>query len=416
MEPEDGGVQRIAALDIIRGVAVIGILVMNITSFALPTAAYYNPRAWGTPDTANLATFAINFVLVDGKMRGLFSLLFGASMTLVIDRANARQPGSGTAVHLKRMAVLALFGIAHYYLIWAGDILTLYAVMGAVAFLFLQRSASALLRLSLLGFITAFLLNGGLVAGLYAMQSYAGHSNSASAAQDVHAMLDVIGAPGSNMIVQEVVTLRSDYATILHYRLTPPMLSGPLNQLWIAGLETLALMLAGAGLMRSGFFEGLWDKARYWSLARNCGTPAALALTIMVVWLWSNGFQTLPTFAAFIVWSLPFDWMLTFAYAALLVLAVERWGDSKFASLLAAAGRAAFTNYLGTSIVMTSVFYGYGLGLFGHVPRWQLVFFVIAMAALMLAWSKPWLDRFHYGPLEWVWRSLSRGSLQPLRK
>ncbi|MFN2258969.1 MAG: DUF418 domain-containing protein, partial [Parasphingopyxis sp.] len=78
--------------------------------------------------------------------------------------------------------------------------------------------------------------------------------------------------------------------------------------------------------------------------------------------------------------------------------------------------RAAFTNYLGTSIVMTTIFYGYGLGLYGEVGRIELYLFVLGAWALMLLWSKPWLDRFRFGPLEWLWRSLARMELQPMRK
>jgi uncharacterized protein len=83
---------------------------------------------------------------------------------------------------------------------------------------------------------------------------------------------------------------------------------------------------------------------------------------------------------------------------------------------IAAAGRAAFTNYLGTSILMTTLFYGYGFGLFGTLGRAELWLVVLAAWALMLAWSKPWLDRFAYGPFEWLWRTLARGRVQPLRR
>ncbi len=414
--PARANADRIAALDIIRGVAVIGILLMNITSFAMPMGAYFNPLAWGTPGTADLMTFALNFVLVDGKMRGLFSLLFGASMTLVIDRANHRMPGSGAGVHLRRMAILALFGLAHYYLIWAGDILFLYAATGTVALLFMRRSAASLIRAALFAFITAFLLSLLFIASFYLMQFHAQASGGTEALRDFNDMLDGIGAPGSQITGEEVVALRGSYADALGYRFSPAMAGGPFTMLWMSGIETLAYMLAGAGLMRSGFFEGQWGAERYRTIARNYGLPALVALVILVAQLWRGGFDTLASFAAFFSWSVPFDWMMTFAYAALLVLAVERWRDTWLAARLAAAGRAAFTNYLGTSIVMTSLFYGYGLGWFGTVARWQLPLFVAAMAVLMLAWSKPWLDRFHYGPLEWAWRSLARGSLQPFRR
>jgi uncharacterized protein len=108
--------------------------------------------------------------------------------------------------------------------------------------------------------------------------------------------------------------------------------------------------------------------------------------------------------------------MLTIAYAALLILLIRRFAAHHLIERVAAAGRAAFTNYLATSIVMTTIFYGYGLGLYGHVSRPQLWFFVIGAWVVMLLWSQPWLQRFHYGPLEWLWRSLARWKFQPMQK
>jgi uncharacterized protein len=102
------------------------------------------------------------------------------------------------------------------------------------------------------------------------------------------------------------------------------------------------------------------------------------------------------------------------AIAALIILATRRGGG--LTRRIAAAGRAAFTNYLGTSILMTGLFYGWGAGLFGRFSRIELWLVVIAMWALMLLWSKPWLDRFHYGPFEWLWRTLARWGWQPMRK
>jgi len=110
----------------------------------------------------------------------------------------------------------------------------------------------------------------------------------------------------------------------------------------------------------------------------------------------------------------PFRPLMVIAIAALVILATRRGGA--FVERVAAAGRAAFTNYLGTSIIMTTLFYGYGIGLYGTMSRIELWIVVIAMWALMLAWSKPWLERFSYGPFEWLWRSLSRLELQPMRK
>src|SRR3954465_1980574 len=123
------GRERIAALDIVRGFAVMGILAMNIVGFAMPGAAYLNPMAYGTQGPADLASWLFSFILIDGKMRGLFSFLFGASVLLVVERAEAggRNPA---AVHYSRMIWLLVIGLIHFYLIWWGDILSLYASIG----------------------------------------------------------------------------------------------------------------------------------------------------------------------------------------------------------------------------------------------------------------------------------------------
>ncbi len=117
---------RIASLDILRGIAVLGILAMNVVGFALPQEAYANPTAYGPAALADLAAWAGAFVLFEGKMRGLFSLLFGASMLLVIERADAAGENSAS-LHLRRMAWLGIIGLLHFYLVWSGDILFLYA-------------------------------------------------------------------------------------------------------------------------------------------------------------------------------------------------------------------------------------------------------------------------------------------------
>jgi uncharacterized protein len=118
--------------------------------------------------------------------------------------------------------------------------------------------------------------------------------------------------------------------------------------------------------------------------------------------------------AAFIVFDTPFITVMAVGYAAAIILASR--GVGPLAQRVAAAGRCAFSNYLGTSIVASLVFYGWGLGFYGSLQRWQAWLLAPVLWSIMLLWSKPWLERFHYGPFEWAWRSLSRGKLQPFRR
>ena len=144
--------------------------------------------------------------------------------------------------------------------------------------------------------------------------------------------------------------------------------------------------------------------------------PGLLISIGLGLWVASSGFDLITTLGNFLAWSLIPRLLMTIGYAALLIMAIQSFAGSAFIARVAAAGRAAFTNYLGTSILMSTIFYGYGLGLYNQVGRASLWFFVLGAWALMLLWSKPWLERFHYGPFEWLWRSLARGKLQPLKK
>ena len=157
---------RILSLDVIRGVAVMGIFSVNVIAFAMIEAAYFNPAAYGGHSGADLAVWAANMVVIDGKMRTLFSMLFGASMLLVIERAEAAGR-SGWSTHFRRMAVLFGFGLLHYYFIWYGDILTLYAVSGLVAYRFRNMDSTSLVALG-----AAFVLGQMVMMGFALSQQH----------------------------------------------------------------------------------------------------------------------------------------------------------------------------------------------------------------------------------------------------
>ena len=153
------------------------------------------------------------------------------------------------------------------------------------------------------------------------------------------------------------------------------------------------------------------DGNSYWILRTESWYPKPLALYQV-----RSGFSAVSTFGASLSLSAPFDIVMTIGWAALIMWLIKVKANEALRARLAATGRMAFTNYLVTSIIMTTIFYGYGLGLFGSVGRAALYLFCFGMWAAMLLWSKPWLERFQYGPLEWLWRSLSRWQVQPMRK
>jgi uncharacterized protein len=407
---------RHLSLDALRGIAVMGILLMNITAFAMPEAGYMNPMAWGGDDPVNLAVWAVNFILIDGKMRALFSMLFGASMLLIIDRAEAAD-GDGIMVHLRRMGTLLLIGLFHHYFIWDGDILTLYAVIGAiVASLFYGRDRQDFRRWSIRLFGAAFLLWAVLSAGFVALD-YAGHRPGASA-EAVEAAKDLrvsFWEPNAVRDARELAEHRGSYVSLTRQRITEGA-GGPISAALLFGFETAALMLLGMALFRTGAMTGEWDESRYRRAAIISYGIGLSGGAIIAALIWRSGFDALWCAIGSLTLDMPFQIFTMLGHASVAMILIKRHAGSALIARIAAAGRAAFSNYLGTSVVMTFVFYGYGLGWFGWVNRWQCMVIVLVAWVAMLAWSKPWLERFHYGPMEWLWRSMARLRVQPFVK
>jgi uncharacterized protein len=404
---------RIATLDIVRGVAVMGILAMNIVAFAMPFQAYMNPRAYGWEGMADFVSWLFSFIFVDGRMRGLFSFLFGASMLLVIERAESGgRPAA--SIHFRRMFWLLVFGLIHLYLIWFGDILVGYALVGMVAWFFRNKEPSALIRWGI-GLLTVQLMVFvALAAGaFYLRDAAAAPGATADLLKEWQTLEGQFGVLAGGPLATKLGLFQGDYAGLVGYRLDTHAIA-PVKGLLLFGWETLAYFLFGMVALRNGFLRGGWSDSAYRKtvlIGFGIGIPAYALLAWILV---RDDFSVPMVMAVVMAATVPFRPLMVAALAALIILATRRGGA--MTERIAAAGRAAFTNYLGTSLVMTTLFYGYGGGLFGQLSRVELWIPVIAMWAVMLLWSKPWLDRFQYGPLEWLWRSLSRGSLQPMRR
>ena len=404
--------QRYISLDAMRGFAVMGILAMNIISFAMPEWAYITPAAYGGDSLADKIAWFFAFIFIDGKMRGLFSLLFGASLMLVIDRAVAKGE-SAAQVHYRRMAWLAVFGLAHYFFIWFGDILFLYAIIGMIAFRFRNWPPERLVKIACIIFAVGLALWGIQFGAPQIFQYFATRADAtADMARQFRELMD--SADLAFNIATDLALHRSSYAAITMDRLDE--WSTPLILVVQSIGETLPLMMIGMAMQKSGFMTGNWDAIDYrrWVMRT---LPVGLLLTLVLgVWIVAVDFDRITALAVFFFWGAIPRIMLTVGYAAVLILIIRRYQNHPMLARVAATGRAAFSNYLGTSIVMTTIFYGYGFGLFGHVGRTGLWVFVLGAWAVMLLWSKPWLMKFYFGPLEWLWRSLARGKVQIMRR
>jgi uncharacterized protein len=408
----DAGGGRIATLDIVRGVAVMGILAMNIVAFAMPGAAYLNPMAYGTEGPADLASWVFSFILIDGKMRGLFSFLFGASLLLVVERAEAsgRNPA---AVHYNRMVWLLVLGLIHFYLIWWGDILSLYAPIGMIAFLFRRFTARQMLHIGAFLILAQFALFTLFSLSLFQEAAAAAAPGATPAAIAAWAETqNGIGLYPPAQLAQILASFRGSWVGIVTANWAQNG-TEPLSSLGLFGAETLAYMLFGMAALKSGFLTGGWSDARYKKVAA-IGFGIGIPAYAVFAWLILREHFDVPMLVAFSVAAPVLTRPAMIVAIAALVILLNRGGGA-LTQRIAAAGRAAFSNYLGTSILMTALFYGWGFGLFGSLSRIQLWIPVVAMWVLMLLWSKPWLDRFNYGPFEWLWRSLARRQVQPMR-
>jgi uncharacterized protein len=400
---------RLPSLDIVRGVAVMGILLLNIVSFGMPDGAYFNPRAYGGSDGLDLAAYLINFVFFDGRMRGLFSFLFGASMLLVVERAEARGENPAS-VHFRRMAWLLVFGLIHLWLVWEGDILAHYALVGMFAYLLRGLAVPRLVGLGVVLILFETVLLGGMPFGVYMMEHVPeGSAAAADAARQLAGFNHDFGIPPAADIAQDLALHRGAYAALLADRLH----GNPLSLLMTYGAETLAYMMFGMAALRSGLLGGEWSRPAYrkgLAIGFGIGLPVYVLLAATMI---NQDFSTFSVTLAVMGLATPVRPLMVLGWACLILLLARPGGALTLR--IAAAGRMAFTNYLMTSLICTTLFYGYGLGWFGYLSRAGLYLVVLAVWALMLLWSRPWLARFRYGPFEWLWRSLARWKLQPMR-
>lgn len=378
---------RIAALDLIRGIAVLGILAVNIAGFAGGAIGTLSPNFPDPGSVADNWAYAGTVLVFEGKLRALFTLMFGASMLLFIERVE-EHGRDGQTLQLRRLFWLMLFGYLHFVLLWWGDILFTYALVG-LGVLALRNQP---LRAVTIGAVAFYLIWHAITMA--------------------NSWPQLVGAASAKDTAGLAAKYASDLAINLSgfwnqalYRLTDQVLM-PIDIAISSIGETAPLMVLGMVLYRSGFFAGEWPRRRLQAMAAiGIGLGGVLTLA-MIAWTMPRGFPPLTMFAALLDWAALPHLLMGLGYIAALMLAAPWLLTTCLGDRLVAAGRMAFSNYIATSLVMTFVFHGWGLGLGGKVGHAAQLLFVLLGWALMLAWSKPWLARFRQGPLEWLWRSL----------
>jgi len=399
---------RIAELDALRGLSVIGIVLMNVFAFSMPAAAYYNPRAFGGTGPLDLASWSLSFVFVEDKFRNLFAMMFGAGVAILLDRGGVHPLRS----HYARMAVLFAIGFLHALLLSGSDVLRLYAACGIVLPFVVRWPVRRLWGAAAL-LVALHLAVGGYVAWGWVEYWWRYASVPGTPFGDLQRAEIAFGADPATIGLGISAGLQP-----LAARVTG-QLQDPLTPL-VAGFVllplTLAAMLAGIALWRSGLLAARWPIERLhrlgWRIALIALPPLA-AMAALADW---SDFNAALVAANSLVWSAPFDLLLAIGWAAFAMSLFQQHALAGWVQRLAVTGRLALTNYLGTSLVLAAIFAGWGLGLFGSVNRMQAYAVALVPIALMLALSPPWLARFRQGPAEWLWRGLAAMKFAPLRR
>lgn len=391
---------RIASLDVMRGLAVLGILAVNVVSFALPFMVYEDASLSPFEVTgANAVARWIMDVFFHQKFITLFSMLFGASIFLV--GGERGDPARGRLLR-RRLFWLAIIALIHGLALWYGDVLLLYAWSGLFVMLMRSMRAGTLIGVGL-----------GVTLALGAMQALATWLMVAGPPAFTEAMSQ--GGPQytAAMVGDAIAAYRSGWAGAMGQNLQSWMfLQGASLTMFV--FSTVALMMLGMGLFKSGFFSG---RAPTWVYATLIAVGGAV-LALLGVLEWTEAMaapNTDPTRGlAGAVASFPI--FVTLAYVSLIVLATTR-GLAWITAALRPVGQMAFTNYLTQTLIMTTIFYmPWGPRLFGQVDYVQMWGLVLGVWALQLVWSPLWLSRFSMGPLEWVWRCLTYGRRVPIQK
>jgi uncharacterized protein len=410
--PISAAEDRIASLDVVRGVAVLGIVVANIIGLGQPMTAGVWPDAFLSPagPAADLL-WSAQLVLIDGKFRGLFTLMFGAGLALFYRRAWSR--GGGYGLVARRLGWLGVFGFAHWALLWRGDILLSYAVAGFVVMWFASWEWQKQLTLGLIGYSVGALI--GFASSVPLALAAGGSLSASSGVSEMQRSLRTLEAADLADGQVEAELLRDgDQAGLIAHALSDHLPSLPKETLF--GLfEAAPLMLIGMGLLGAGLFDGRIAARRQRMWGWTLWLAGTLATIPIAAWGMARGITYWDSFAALTGWSsLP-----RLAAAAGLLALLALWAQSAtgwLAKRLAAAGRCALTNYIGTSGLALAVFAGWGLGLFGQLTRLELYGIAVLIWIVMLAWPVWWLARYRYGPLEWLWRCLTYGWRFPVRR
>lgn len=396
--------KRVASLDILRGIAVLGIVIMNIQSFAMPSVAYNNPTAYENLSGNDLWVWLISHIFADQKFMAIFSMMFGASIIMLSQKARKEQLRS-TDLQNKRFIFLALFGLVHAYLIWFGDILFLYSVCGFFMFIFRSKKSHVQVRTGVI-----FLIIGSAISLVI------GYSTPVWEPGEYEAVRMETWSPESETIMEEIDFYRSSWERQILYRAPEAFRMQTTIFIFESFWRISGLMLIGMALYKKRVFKAK-QSVKYYSKMIGYGIGLGLPLVIIGTLLHFNydwDFKlSFFYFSQFNYWG---SILMALGYIGIIMMVCKASTRGVVARRLADVGRMALSTYLIQSIVCSYIFYGHGLGLFGDLDRTAQAVFVLGMWIFNIAFASIWLSYFKYGPFEWLWRSLTYGKPQPIYK
>ncbi len=414
---------RIETLDVFRGFALLGILLLNIIGFGLYSGAYSYPGFDVLNGSqADLVVWGSIELFAEGAMRCLFSILFGAGVLLFV-----RDREDRGWLHYRRTFLLAMFGLADLYLLlWNGDILFTYALVGFL--LYPIRKASA--RSLLIGAGVLILLMSLMHLGIrFGLQQSEGAYQQVVEAEDVSELSDAVREaakgwqdfsvdyyPDETKVAEELAARQGSYVSAFQWNL------GKANEMLLMVLpmflfwDALAMMLIGMALYRMEVLQGARSPQFYLRLMVT-GFTVGLTINALEVYnAWVTQFDIFHVFAQMQATYHIGRLAVALGYIGLLGWICSRGLLTRLRGWLAPVGRLALTNYLMQSLLCLFIFTGAGLGLVGELPRSGLYPIVLLIWVFQLVFSKLWIKHFVMGPLEWCWRAMTYGELPVFRR
>ena len=394
---------RIISLDVLRGFAVLGILIINIQSFSMPSATYLNPTAWGDFTGANKVIWSIGYLLADLKFMAIFSILFGCGIILFTERM-AEKGARPLQVHYRRTCWLLLFGLVHAYLLWYGDILVIYALCGFLVVLFRKKKPVTLL----ISGIVFLLIN----SSLYFLFGLSIPHMPQEALEDL--LISWQSTP--ELLMNEIEINRGSFFDQIPFRINEAFEMQTTGFFFYFFWRVSGLMLIGMALYKWGILTASKSNAFYIRLALICLIPGYLIVGFGLKQNFNHNFEMEYSFFLGSLYNYWGSVLVSLGYISVIMLSVLVAKNSLIVNRLKAVGQMAFTNYLMQTIICTFIFYGHGLGLFAKIERPMQIAIVFTILLVQMIYSPIWLKHFKYGPFEWAWRSLTYWKLQRLKK